>query len=337
MDWLGLDIGGANIKLSDGDQLSRSIPFALWQKPEQLATQITQLLSEAPTHTGVAITMTGELCDCFGNKTEGVQYILDAVLEAVSSTPTLAFLTDGQLVPIPEAQKQSLKAAASNWLALAQFSTRFIETGTGLLLDIGSTTTDIIPLKTGKAYPAAFDDPSRLLSGELVYMGVGRTPLAMAVNSMTYRRDEYPTAAELFATTSDAYIILDNISEDETDFSTADGRARTKGFSTARLARSICVDPAQFNNEDAQTAAIGIRNTQLDRLKASIQKVCERLEEPPQTCVVSGSGEFLAQLAIQKTFPECNIASMTKLFGKTASDCAPAFALANLANEANQV
>ena len=77
MSWLGLDIGGANLKAADGRGWARSVPFALWRDPQGLAEALATLVESAPTAERLAVTMTGELCDCFRSKAEGVRHILD--------------------------------------------------------------------------------------------------------------------------------------------------------------------------------------------------------------------------------------------------------------------
>ena len=52
-----------------------------------------------------------------------------------------------------------LLAAASNWHALARFAGRYVPRGTGLLVDIGSTTCDIIPLVDGEPASGGRTDP----------------------------------------------------------------------------------------------------------------------------------------------------------------------------------
>ncbi|HMF14333.1 MAG TPA: hypothetical protein VKE94_18580, partial [Gemmataceae bacterium] len=73
---LGLDIGGANLKAAHSDGTAQSTAFALWKTPERLADQLRQLIASMPTHDMVALTMTGELCDCYESKRQGVHAIL---------------------------------------------------------------------------------------------------------------------------------------------------------------------------------------------------------------------------------------------------------------------
>src|SRR5262245_58122313 len=125
MKWLALDIGGANIKAADGRGFARSYSFPLWREPSRLVEQVRVALAEAPACDRLAVTMTGELADCFESKAHGVRFILDAVCTAAESRKTLVYLVDGRLVP-PRATLESPRlAAASNWHVLAQFACRF--------------------------------------------------------------------------------------------------------------------------------------------------------------------------------------------------------------------
>src|SRR5262245_32829782 len=183
---LGFDIGGANTKAahSGGACLSRS--FALWQDPEGLALRLVlrELRAALPPASELAVTMTGELCDCFASKREGISRILDAVADVAGDTPVGVWRTDGSLVDRVTAQSgDALLVAAANWHALATWASRLVPAGPALLLDIGSTTTDIIPLSDGVPVMAGHTDPERLRCGELVYTGVRRTPVCAVLGN----------------------------------------------------------------------------------------------------------------------------------------------------------
>ena len=115
---------------------------------------------------------------------------------------------------IAEALATPELAAASNWHALASFACRFLPERTGLLIDIGSTTTDIIPLVQGRVAALGCNDMQRLVSRELVYRGVGRTPICAMMSTLPVNRKSCPTAAEVFATAADAYVLTGDLIED---------------------------------------------------------------------------------------------------------------------------
>ena len=76
--------------------------------------------------------------------------------------------------------------------------------GTFLLVDIGSTTCDIIPVRQGKVATVARTDRDRLEQQQLVYTGYERTPVAAILDSFQIRGTTCPVMAERFAESLDA-------------------------------------------------------------------------------------------------------------------------------------
>jgi probable H4MPT-linked C1 transfer pathway protein len=333
MNLLALDIGGANLKAADGNGFACSEPFPLWQKPDELAAAVAELIGRAPPSEKLVVTMTGELADCFQTKAEGVAHIVLAVEQAAGRRSVLVYLVDGSLVPVEVACRQAALAAASNWHALASFATRYLGAGPGLLLDIGSTTSDIIPLANGDVVVQGRTDPERLASGELVYTGVVRSPVCAVVDTLPWQGRQVPVAQELFATTRDAYLLLGDLPEDALDRRTADGRPATRPAARDRLARMICADRETFSEEDAAGAAEAVARGQLSRLGVAARNVLRRLPATPETIVISGQGEFLARRLCQRLQVSAKIVSLADELGKNASQAAPAHALAVLARE----
>src|SRR5207247_9017587 len=94
---LGLDIGGANLKMAHTDGTARTVPFEWWKPPAKLPAALRELVASAPAFDDIAVTMTGELCDCFQTKRGGVHAILAAV-ETLGPTRPLIWRNDGQFV-----------------------------------------------------------------------------------------------------------------------------------------------------------------------------------------------------------------------------------------------
>jgi probable H4MPT-linked C1 transfer pathway protein len=333
MSWLALDIGGANLKAADGCGWATIVPFALWKSPAGLAAALTALLDGAPPAERIAVTMTGELCDCFFTKTTGVRHILDAMEAAANGREILVYLTDGRFVSIEEARKFPQLAAASNWHALAQFASRFVGRDSSVLIDIGSTTTDIVPIVDAQPRPRGFDDTGRLLAGELVYTGVGRTPVCAITRWLPWRGMRCHVAAEIFATSADAYVVLTQIPEQASEITTADGRPLTIPFAQARLARMICADTPDFSIDDARRAADRVREAQLRQVRRALRHVMAALSRPPVSVVISGSGEFLARQLAETALVGANIVSLASRLGPSVAVSAAAHALAVLAND----
>jgi probable H4MPT-linked C1 transfer pathway protein len=328
MNVLGLDIGGANLKAAHTSGRALSLPFALWKDPALLPDAVRRLLHEMPPAEMLAVTMTGELCDCFESKRQGVLAILDAVASVAESTPVRVWRNDGHFVDVTAVRTTPLQVASANWLALAVFAGRYAPKGPALLIDIGSTTTDIVPLFDGRPVPKGRTDPERLRSSELVYTGVRRTPLCAVIGG-------FNSAAELFATMLDVYLLLGLVSENAMDTNTADGRPATKAAAEGRIARMLCADLETSTAEERRKYAENAANLQMGVLGHAINKVARRLPALPHTILFAGEGEFLilATLKGQHQIPPCRVVSLSRELGAEISRAACAYAVAMLAAE----
>ncbi|HAY80009.1 MAG TPA: H4MPT-linked C1 transfer pathway protein [Planctomycetaceae bacterium] len=337
LDWLALDIGGANLKLADGQGFAASYPFAMWQAWEQLAQELRTLIAESPASDRLAVTMTGELADCFETKSAGVRFILKAVQEAADGRHVRIYLNDGKLVTPHVAAACPLLAASSNWHALASFCGRFVPRGGALLMDLGSTTCDLIPLVDGRIATSSLSDTDRLLRGELVYTGVERSPLCGVIQQVPYRGQSCPVAQELFATTRDAYLVLGMLREDETNTNTADGRGSTAAAAQVRLGRMLCATGEAFDREDAIAMAEAVVQQQVNLLLEAARKVIAGMSVRPEAMVVSGHGDVVVRRVVSQLEPQPELIFLQDQLGGEVSRCAPAHALAMIAAEAADV
>ena len=334
MKYLALDIGGANIKVADGLGYAATYYFPLWRESARLGHQLRAIISEAPLADHLAITMTGELADCFPTKAVGIQHILAAVAAAADNRHTRVYLADGRLVTPQVAVTLPRLAAASNWHALARYAARFTPTGNSLLIDIGSTTTDVVPLLVGQVAAQGTTDTTRLLCGELVYTGVERSPVCALVDHVPYRGQRCPVVQELFATMLDVYLLLDHLVERPADSNTADGKPATKAAARVRLGRMIAADDEEFNHRDAIAIAEAVLKSQVQQIVAAVRQVSSRLAPAPTTYIFSGHGEFLAVRALEDLPPVAHLVRLSEKLDPLVSRCAPAHALAVLAREA---
>lgn len=324
---LGLDIGGANLKAFHSAGDTRLKRFELWKNPAGLPRALIELLASMPKADLLAVTMTGELCDCFETKRQGVTSILDAVEQAAGPVPVSIWQTDGHFVTIAAAREQPLPAAAANWLALASFAGRYVPHGTAVLIDIGSTTTDLVPLLNGQPVPRGRTDPERMENRELVYTGVRRTPVMALLGS--------EVAAEFFASTHDVYLVLGKHSEDAGDRDTADGRPATRVGAKARLSRMFCADLETCSEERILDLARKAREQQTEIIRQALDYVVASLPSMPQNIVLAGSGEFLARDLLERheAWAAFAIHSLSEKLGQGVSDVACAYAVAVLAQE----
>lgn len=334
MQWLALDIGGANLKVADGLGHAESYPFELWREPKHLAQELRTLITQSPACDHIAATMTGELADCFESKAAGVAFILDALQQASDGRHTRVYLSDGSLVTLQVAKSRPTSVAAANWHALARFASRYTEGLPSILIDVGSTTCDVIPLQNGEPATNQRTDTARLLRGELIYAGVERTPVCALVSELPYRGHSCPVAREFFATTRDIYTLLGKLPEKPMSHDTADGRAITKAASRARLARMICADVEDFNHRDAAVAAEAVAEAFTQTMLASIRRVIAAYSLEPASVILSGHGAFASKKMLDQAGLPWKQLILASEIGPAASRCAPAHALAVLAREA---
>jgi probable H4MPT-linked C1 transfer pathway protein len=332
---LGVDIGGANLKAATSDGMACSEPFEVWRAPGELAGRLHELISRFPPADVLAMTMTAELADCFATKGTGVAAILAAGQQAAGRTPVVVWQTTGQFAAIAGAARRPRATAAANWHALATWAGRLAPQGKALLFDIGSTTSDLIPLQQGGPVARGLTDLERLLNHELVYTGLRRTPLCAVAETVTVRGRPCRVAAELFATMLDAYLLLAMIPEDEADRHTADGRPATIACAHDRLARMVCCDRDEIDLGEARAIAGCFAAAQQSVLSSAIDAVVGRDRERLETAIVAGSGESLAGklVAEHPATIESRIIRLSETLSPALAAVACAYAVAVLATE----
>ncbi len=199
---------------------------------------------------------------------------------------------NGEFLSTSKTVEKWLEVSATNWVASANFLGK--EYPNAIMLDIGSTTTDIIPIFNGKVVAKGRNDFERLASQELVYSGTLRTTIPAIIHEIKLRGKIVPISSELFATSGDVYIILDMISENEFTVDTADGRAPNKEKSLARLARIVCADHNQLSSREIIQIAQQIKEKQFNILSTALNTVIKRFHtdyklDPKIILIGSGS------------------------------------------------
>ncbi len=336
---IGCDIGGANLKLADTDGKCVARAFPMWLKYQQLATTMAEMLSEFEIgpDTHLAVTMTGELADCFATRREGVHHILKQVEQTFVPKRVHVYAVGNLWMSINQAAEAPWSVAASNWHALATWIGSSIAPSSDLVLDIGSTTVDIIPLHQPDddlAYPAtqARTDRDRLGLGQLVYTGLERTPVAAIVREVSLEGNECPIMAERFATSDDCYVVLGLTPESPNDFDTADNRSRTISNAHARLARMVGEDAETLTLEVTKQIAQEVIDAQASQIASAMMR---NLPMRPARIVVVGHGRPLAQLALAKlAYPPSQVTWLADHWSPAIARSAPAFAVARLLHDA---
>ena len=95
MNVLGLDIGGANVKVSDEDGNVRVVRFPMWSRHQELPVLLEELGRTSRPQL-IGLTMTAELADCFENKSAGVHFLVDSVRRTFPNAEVRVWLTSGE-------------------------------------------------------------------------------------------------------------------------------------------------------------------------------------------------------------------------------------------------
>jgi len=326
---LGWDIGGANVKAAHlrrggGTTAVRtaSQPFEIWKDRESLGEVLRSVAAQLPPAAATALTMTAELSDAFRTKREGVNFVLDAVTRATQGAPAV-FTTAGTFVDVARARARPLEAAASNWLATALLVAR--HAGDAVLVDVGSTTADVIPLRAGRVAAKGRTDPERLLEGELVYTGALRTNVAAIRTWVPLRGRRCPLASELFAVSGDAHVLLGSLSPSDYTSPTPDGRPPTAPYAAERLARVVCADVEMLEPDEIRAIATAIAERQVRQIASAIARAARRFPARPEV-LVTGLGSFLARRAAERCALPCR--DVSAALGLEVGAAAPAVAVA---------
>jgi probable H4MPT-linked C1 transfer pathway protein len=295
---IGWDIGGAHVKAAALDEEGRvlevlQVPCPLWQGHEYLDRAIRRILQSLGDARRHAVTMTGEMVDLFESRDEGVMEILGILEDHCPADRVAVFAGTKGFVPFHDARDHVHLIASANWQATATSIARVVPEG--LLLDIGSTTTDVIPLKGGKAVMSGISDGERLYTDELVYTGVVRTPLMALACRALFRGFSVGVVAEYFANTADVYRITGQLPDGADQQETPDGGPKTVEASCRRLARMIGMDSADATPADWLDLARFFADAQRERIFEACRRVSKEAGLAEGAPVVgAGVGRFLA-------------------------------------------
>ena len=338
---MGLDIGGVNTKaafLSTKKGTVKKLEtameyFPIWKRGKQRLPQVLEklreLLASSATLDGVGVTMTAELSDVYWSKKEGVDHILGCVTQVFADVPAFVLNADAKLISVRDARKEPLRVAAANWAATGWMVSQMIENC--LIVDVGSTTTSIIPIINGKITAKGKTDLEKLLNGELVYTGALRTNVAAIVNYVPIRGGKARVSSELFAQSGDVHLLLNHIKEEDYTVETADGRRKTKKEAMARLARLVCADIDMLNEQEIVDMARFIYERQVEHIAEGLRQVYERMKQRIQEdvpVVVTGLGRnFLARKAAEKVGLS-KVIDLGELLGVNAAFMSPSVGVA---------
>ncbi len=318
---IGWDVGGAHLKaalLRGGELVDvAQWPCPLWLGQQHLSQAITQARLRWPDeieHARHGLTMTAEMVDLFPDRATGVAALVVQLARELtgSDAPAIERLAwyagpaqaSATWLASADAAAQWRRLASANYLATASLAAAAL--GEGVLVDIGSTTTDLIAFRGGGVLQLAmaFDqgldhgasqgDAGRLASGELVYQGVVRTPLIALAQRVPFAGHNVSVMNELFATSADVYRLTGELDETHDQQPTADGAPKTAAATRQRLARLLGRDAADARDEQWLALAGFWRERQLAELAQGLQRVVHASRLPAQApLLAAGCGAFL--------------------------------------------
>ncbi|MBS0252037.1 MAG: hypothetical protein JSR78_13345 [Proteobacteria bacterium] len=330
---IGLDVGGAHLKVArvvgSGVMAVRQIAWPLWQGLDELDQSIREAAPLTDDADAFSVTMTGELTEIFESREAGVLAILDRLRDRLSGDLRIYMGLKG-LAPPDTAASDPLSVASANFLATAALVARLRPRS--LLIDMGSTTTDIIACDR----PLGLTDSERLQTGELVYTGFTRTAVPSIATRAPLAGQWQSLARDAFANMADVRRILGTLPDDVDQHATADGRGKTQKESLERFARGFGRDADLRHLSTWQVAAAYIEERQLRSMHDGVLQVLSRPGSNVQSVVAAGIGAPAAtQIATRLAMPSENFGDLIesdddqKLW---ATRCAPAVAVALLSN-----
>jgi probable H4MPT-linked C1 transfer pathway protein len=337
MSIIGWDIGGVHLKAAraESGRIVKTVQLAapLRGGVDLLAAAFGRAKAELGGAERHVATMTGELADTFSSRAEGVECLATLAARELKGAPLAIYAGPAGYVAPEAAHRHAGLVASANWHASASFvATRC---SNALFIDVGSTTTDVIPVAGGSVAVRGYTDAERLATGELVYTGLVRSLLMASAERAPFKGAWTTLINENFATMADVYRVLGTLPAETDMMGTADGRDKTRKASLARLARMVGADAADADDAAWTGLAQWFAEMQVRRVTnaAMLAGSCQGL---PAGAPVIGAGagiqvmqevarrlgrEYVAFDALLDAVPEARAG---------ASQCAPAAALALL-------
>ncbi len=305
LSYLGWDIGGAHLKVARSNaqgvlQEVLQLPCALWKGIDELHISLEQALSilKSPEATH-AITMTGELVDAFAHRAEGVEAILDCVSTVLPVQHCHIFAGNDGWLSIDEAKHRWQAVASMNWQASARYAASKIDSG--IFIDIGSTTCDIIPFSQQKLLLSGLSDHERQREGSLVYTGAIRTPLMAIADKAPLHGHIVHLAAEWFASSADIWCLLGKLQQTDIQDASADSQPWTESHCRQRLARMLATDADAASDTQWQQVALWFAEKQLSSvISACLQQLSASTLSESAPLIGAGVGRFMVEACAER-------------------------------------
>lgn len=337
---IGWDLGGVHVKVAlveDGRVAAAAqVPCPLWQGLPALDRALEAAPDWARGAALHAVTMTGELTDCFADRRAGVAALAGWAGSHLAGTVRIYAGRSGFVAP-EAAASRAADVASANWHATAALAGRHVPDA--LLIDIGSTTADLIPVVGGRPAATGYSDAERLETGELVYTGAVRTPVIALSDHAPFAGRRTRLMTETFAHMADVYRILGLLPEGADQQPSGDRMGKTVAESETRLARIVGRDRAEAPGAAWTALAAHFAEAQLRLLHDAAAEILSRPDLGADApLVLCGAGAFVgARLAERLGRPSTPLAALLadRIGGARdgISTCGPAVAVGLIAAE----
>ncbi|KZC01656.1 hypothetical protein AU375_02078 [Methylobacterium radiotolerans] len=337
---IGWDLGGVHVKVAlveDGRiAAAAQVPCPLWQGLPALDRALEAAPDWARGAALHAVTMTGELTDCFADRRAGVAALAGWAGSHLAGTVRIYAGRSGFVAP-EAAASRAADVASANWHATAALAGRHVPDA--LLIDIGSTTADLIPVAGGRPAATGYSDAERLETGELVYTGAVRTPVIALSDHAPFAGRRTRLMTETFAHMADVYRILGLLPEGADQQPSGDRKGKTVAESETRLARIVGRDRAEAPGAAWTALAAHFAEAQLRLLHDAAAEILSRPDLGADApLVLCGAGAFVgARLAERLGRPSTPLAALLadRIGGARdgISTCGPAVAVGLIAAE----
>jgi (4-(4-[2-(gamma-L-glutamylamino)ethyl]phenoxymethyl)furan-2-yl)methanamine synthase len=334
---IGWDIGGVHLKAVRAED-GRIVKAAQYASPLRSGTELLQdafvraRKDMGRGHRNV-ITMTGELADIFSSRQDGVEQLSSLAEHELENVSIYA--GPSGFVAATEARRHSTQIASANWHASAAVIAKHRKAA--LFIDVGSTTTDVVPIAESKVVARGYTDAERLAVGELVYTGLVRSFVMATAARAPLNGSWMALISENFATMADVHRILGTLPAGVDLMATADGREKSVPASRARLARMLGSDAANADNKTWDLLARWFAEAQIRVIADAVMLVMSRcIATSAAPVVAAGIGvgvvaEVARRLGLSwERFDE--LLEVVPEARDAVSHCAPAAALTVLAS-----
>ncbi len=290
VSYLGIDIGGANLKVIgiNADKQVVHVDYSsckIWNSQNFLEKKLLELNAlKAPNKIRCGITMSAELCDCFKDREAGAKQILKSCENLVFD---YFFYSKSRNLFL---KKDSYKNIISmNWHSIGRFLKKIIKNA--IIIDFGSTTTDFIVIKNGKILNKNYDDFSRLNNHELLYTGFTRTPIFGICQQLKIQGKLLSIIPEFFSDTADIYKVIGQLDPKIDIDTTADGLNRSYSSSLRRISRSFGFD---YNNNHKlliKKICLELSLIQISKIYMNLMQIQKKFSAQNFPIIISGVGQ----------------------------------------------